>query len=380
MNSLICSSWSAPRRTSPRTRSKRVARVLQVGHAHRVLVAHPQRQVPRGLGCQRVVAVRGQRLHAVEVGVRVGRILVVDQPTQAFGQHRLVRRRELAVQALQQRLHLRVRMRGGRRLRRGDGRCRVGRRLASGPRRAFGKGRQTGLDAHAAAADGVLEGLTAEGQHAAAAQRAEQHGADHAAVPPADVLQVEAHEAPGGRFAGGFDLRGIGTPSAIAVFRRWRTRGGWRRSASCGRASPAHAARRGRLPSARTPAARPRRPAWGSAPARARRPRLRPQRAGTAPGSRSWRRCAARRRPRTWSARCTRPARPSTIQSASTPPPSPPMASTAILIGCGLVSMFFRRPPPPAGARGALQCSMTPWRRPASRRSQRVGLLTSPAR
>ena len=62
--------------------------------------------------------------------------------------------------------------------------------------------------------------------------------------------------------------------------------------------------------------------------------RARPARADTARRSRWSRRCAAPRRAPRWSGRCSRCASPrSTIQSASTPPPSPPMARIAILIG-----------------------------------------------
>jgi hypothetical protein len=59
---------------------------FQVGHTHGVLVAHPQRQVARGLGRQRVVARRSDGRHAVEVQRGIGWVLVVDQAAHTFGE------------------------------------------------------------------------------------------------------------------------------------------------------------------------------------------------------------------------------------------------------------------------------------------------------
>ena len=185
---------------------------LQVGHAHRVLVAHPQRQVARHLGRQQLVAVGCDGVQAVQVQRGIGRVLVVDQAAQAFGQQRLLCRRELLLQALQQRVDRGVRMR--RRHRPGRlGRCGRG-RPGHGQRRAFGKGRQAGLRADAAAADGVFEGLAAEGQRAAAVQRAEQHRADDAAAALAGRRHVEAQEALRRRVAGGLDGGSVGAAVA----------------------------------------------------------------------------------------------------------------------------------------------------------------------
>ncbi|MCY1506894.1 hypothetical protein D9M68_411530 [compost metagenome] len=177
---------------------------LQGGDAGRVFVGHPQRQVARGFAQQAVgvVGQLGHSGHAVEVETGVGQVLVVDEAAHAFEQEVLRGQRKVALHALDQRAHGRVaRLRCGR-----GGRCDLGGFAVVavlGAVEGRAEGLEAGLHAHAAALDGGLELRAAERQHARACERAEQHGADHAARGFGGLRHVEADEALGG-------ARGVG--------------------------------------------------------------------------------------------------------------------------------------------------------------------------
>ena len=160
-----------------------------------------------------------------------------------------------------------------------------------------------------------------------AGQGAEQAGRDHAVVLGRQRLHVEGDDAL---------CRDAGRVHRPRSDRRWRRRAfpfrpprtsdASRRSASYGRASRGRAAWSARPPSVRRRARCRLRPAPASATAPAPR---RPS-AAASRHNRSSRRCAARRREPRSIARASRATpRASTIQSASTPPPCPPIASTA---------------------------------------------------
>ena len=187
----------------------RVAR-LQVGHADRVLPAHPQREVARRLAHERGgdggLGRPGRVAHcvqAVEVERPVGRVLVVHSAAQAL-KHEAPGVGVCAVGLngpLQQRLDGGVGRARQARRRRGaglDGPGR-GRRAVSGLRGApvgRGEGAQACLDAHPTLLNRRLELRARERQFASGGEGTEQHRADHAARFLGRLSHVEADEAP----------------------------------------------------------------------------------------------------------------------------------------------------------------------------------------
>ena len=226
---------------------------LQVGHAHGVLVAHPQRQVARGLHRQFVVAGGGDARHALQVQRAVGRVLVVDEPAQAFAQPGPCGFAELAVQRASA-AHRRPGAHGS-----GGGSAGAGR--AAGPAggggsmrqpQAFAEGAQAGLDADPAARIVASKASRPKGSVADAHSAPNSTALMTLPLRSAGRGHVEADEALRRVQAGGFQRRAVGRAVAQRrSSRRWHRRGGWRRSAWCGPSSPGRAAPRGRLPSAR---------------------------------------------------------------------------------------------------------------------------------
>ncbi len=207
----MSSSCASATLTSLRTRSKRPARSLQVGHAHGVFVAHPQRQVARGLHRQRRRCRRrrcapcapGTARHRPGPGSRwCGAGL---RPARA-GAASL----NWLCSALQQRIDGRVRMACGGSAGTGRGGGPAGGGGSSASRRPSPKARRLASTPTPPRADRGLEGLAAEGQRGRCAQRAEQHRADDAAAALGRRGHVEADEALRRIGAGGFQRGAVG--------------------------------------------------------------------------------------------------------------------------------------------------------------------------
>ena len=184
------------------------------------------------------------------------------------------------------------------------------RERGDGPFAAGGEGAQAGIDADAGRPDRRLKILGREGQGAGARERAEQHRGNHAAGGIRDLGHVEGDEAVGGNVRCLVDLRRVG--GAVAgrgLLDHGQASDAKSRSTAYGRARPARAGWRGRLPSIRRRSRCRPCPAPASATARGDVPACR-RRARSSRCSRSWRRCAGRRRAPRSIARTSRAARP----------------------------------------------------------------------
>ena len=267
--------------TSPRTRWKRPARSLQVGHAARCLRssstapggARPATQSARRAPAARNArhAVQVQRAHRPRPGSRLAgaglrparaRAASLNWPCSAL---RAAHRRPGAHGSAAAWPVL-----GARRGPAGGG---GSRRPAAGPR---AKARRLASTPTPPRADGGFEGLAAEGQRRRCAASAPNSTAlmtlPLRSAAAAMSKRMKRCAASGRRPAAARRCRHGRRPAPSS--RRWHRRGGWRRSAWCGPASPGRAAWRGRPPSVRRRSACRRRPAAGISASTGAAPRL----------------------------------------------------------------------------------------------------------
>ncbi len=257
---------------------------FQVGDADHVVVGHGRGHVARRRAGQRplarVAAVRGVQVadgfHVAQIVAGVGQVLELDLAAHAGHQHGLRTGGEIALDGVQQGLSARAGGGLGQRRQRpfqvdGGG-------LRGGLVGCFEtqrEGAQAGLHAQAGAPHRGLEIVACERQRAAARHRAEQAGADDAAGPVGQVLQVEAEKATGRRATGFQHFVGIGDAVAgrgffadgVAAVRRGQQHRALGRDQAAldrapafhqlGRHHQVHVARRGHQRQRRLPAGAP---------------------------------------------------------------------------------------------------------------------------
>ncbi len=195
---------------------------LQVGHADHVVVRHRHRDPARGFERQRMAvggaagraARRMQARHALEVLARIRGILVVGHARQPLAEQVPRLTREGAADAFEQRLQHAARAALGQRARCGlhrlDRRPHHRRWGLAGQLRSGTQRCQTVVDADAGLAHHLLERGKFERQFAAAGQRTEQAGRDHAAVAHRERLHVGDEQTLGLLSHQGLDARSVG--------------------------------------------------------------------------------------------------------------------------------------------------------------------------
>ncbi len=186
---------------------------LGLRHPDHVLVGHPHRQVTADLAQQEAAGARRfvgepDRREPVDVKLRIGDVLIADEPARAFldhiaggGRHH---RNDLALE---------IRERGGgaalAALRGAPGGAGLRGRLEAGAEAA-----QVGLHGLAVGADRALECLDRHGQPVAARDGAEHHRVDEGSGAARDLLHVEQEVAPRVQLDGPRQPRGIMAPVA----------------------------------------------------------------------------------------------------------------------------------------------------------------------